>query len=114
MSETIEQLIQGAERRSEEIARIRDQMGAYEEELGRVKGEIRIAQQMLELANARLEHANGLRDRGEVREEVVAEAQLEVAQAETNLDIMANQHKRVTARLDSLHTALKKWEKPKE
>ncbi len=114
MSDTINELIHGAERRRNEIESIQNEMGMLEAELSRVKGQVQIAQQELELNMARLEHATSARDRGEVRGEVVAEAQLEVTKAEMQLVVEASQNKQLETRLKSLRNALKNWEQPRE
>ena len=114
MGETIDQLIDGAQRRRDEIESIRNEIGMLEGELSRVKGRVRVAEQSLALASSRLERAASARDRTDITGDVFAEAQLEATQAETELDVENIAKKQIEARLGGLRDSLKKWEQPRE
>lgn len=112
--EAIEELTEGAGSRRERIEDLQSDIGPHEDELQRLVGEMKVAEQTLALARIRLEHLQGLRDREMVRPEEVAEVEVEATRAEVELDNVKVRYARIQAKLDSLREALKKMEEPRE
>ncbi len=114
VNETLSQLVYNAERRREETTSIHNEMENLKEELGVTTGEIRVMDQTVALTKSRLERANQAREMGTVSPDVLAEAELEMTRAETQLQVVVERRERIQRRLKALRTSLKKWEQPKE
>jgi chromosome segregation ATPase len=108
--DAIEQLTYGAQHRREQLQSLRYEIDTLESELQSLSGEIKVAEQLAALTKTHLANTAKAREAGNANSEAVAEAELEVARAETESDYHKNQYARVQAKLQCLRDAAKRLE----
>jgi hypothetical protein len=112
--EAIEALTDGAERRRNRMESLKDDIDFLNEQVQELTGAIKVGEQELALARSRHTRMLDLRERDSVRPDEVAEAEIEVTKAETELENHKVRYGRLRDKLDSLKAALKDLQKSRE